>query len=167
MEALLGNFEARMLVRLLVSIILGAAVGFERDYVGKAAGMRTYALVSLGACLFTVISIFGVHHLETPPAIAVDDTSFRFSYNYDVTRIVSNIVVGIGFLGAGLIVFRGFRIEGLTTAAGLWVAAAIGTAAGFGLYLVGFVAAVLELAVFFLLKRVEPPEHPAGSENFR
>lgn len=154
-----------MLVRLLISGILGAAVGFERDYVGKAAGMRTYALVSLGACLFTVISLFGVRHIETPPAISIADPAFRFGYNYDVTRIVSNIVVGIGFLGAGLIVFRGFRIEGLTTAAGLWVAAAIGTAVGFGFYLIGVAAAVLELTIFFVLKRFEPsPRHSEPPE---
>ncbi|OHA50001.1 MAG: hypothetical protein A2991_01160 [Candidatus Terrybacteria bacterium RIFCSPLOWO2_01_FULL_58_14] len=146
--------DITMALRLLLAVALGAAVGFEREYVGKAAGFRTYALVSLGACLFTVVSLYGMTQLPTAPALG--DT---FRYNYDPTRIVSQIVVGIGFLGAGLIIFRGFRVEGLTTAAGLWVAAAIGTAVGFGFYALAAVAAALELTIFYLLKRVEPHEH--------
>lgn len=143
-----------MAFRLVLAVLLGALVGFEREYFGKAAGFRTYSLVSLGACLFTVLSIFGVTQLLQP-----GDYGGEFRYNYDPTRIVSQIVVGIGFLGAGLIIFRGFRIEGLTTAAGLWVAAAIGTAVGFGFYFVALVAAVLELFAFYVLKRAEPHEH--------
>lgn len=143
-----------MLGRLFLALLLGAAIGYEREYVGKSAGIRTYALVSVGACLFTLVSIFSISHVVIPDGL---DSSFR--YNYDPTRIVSQIVVGIGFLGAGLIIFRGFRVEGLTTAAGLWVAAAIGTSVGFGLYLLAVVASLLEVLIFFVLKRIEPHDH--------
>jgi putative Mg2+ transporter-C (MgtC) family protein len=98
-------------------------VGIEREYQGKEAGFRTYTLVSLGAALFTVISVESVVPFLGITGIIVDPS-----------RIVGQIVLGIGFLGAGLIVYRQSHVEGLTTAAGLWVAAAIGTAVGFHLY---------------------------------
>ncbi|OHA46628.1 MAG: hypothetical protein A3A80_02065 [Candidatus Terrybacteria bacterium RIFCSPLOWO2_01_FULL_44_24] len=146
--------EVESVFRLLLAAGLGAIVGIEREIVGKSAGLRTFSFVSLGACLFTIVSLLGINHLV--PLSETADPTFR--YNYDPTRIVSQIVVGIGFLGAGLIVFRGFRVEGLTTSAGLWVVAAIGTAIGFGMYLIGVVTAVLVVLIFFFLKRVEP-EH--------
>ena len=153
--------ELTMALRLFIAVLIGAAVGYEREYVGKAAGIRTYSLVCLGACLFTLISIFSIDAVRIPEGL---HSSFR--YNYDPTRIVSQIVVGIGFLGAGLIVFRGFRVEGLTTAAGLWVVAAIGTAIGFGFYFIALFAAFLELSTFYILKRIEPPDHRrTGSEE--
>ncbi|KKR47040.1 MAG: hypothetical protein A3A97_04160 [Candidatus Terrybacteria bacterium RIFCSPLOWO2_01_FULL_40_23] len=145
--------EIESVFRLFLATALGAIVGIEREIVGKSAGIRTFSFVSLGACLFTIVSLFGVNHLIPVTSDAVG-TAFR--YNYDPTRIISNIVVGIGFLGAGLIVFRGFRVEGLTTSAGLWVVAAIGTAVGFGMYIIASVTAILVVVIFFLLKRVEP-----------
>src|SRR3989338_8405557 len=148
--------EVESVFRLLLAAGLGAIVGIEREIVGKSAGLRTFSFVSLGACLFTIVSLLGINHLV--PLSETADPTFR--YNYDPTRIVSQIVVGIGFLGAGLIIFRGFRVEGLTTAAGLWVAAGIGTAVGFGFYAVAVVAALLELFIFYVLKRIEPHEHP-------
>ena len=148
--------DAVMALRLIVALILGAMVGYEREYVGKSAGVRTYSLVSLGACLFTLISLFGISQI---PDIAMPSTE-AFRLNYDVTRIVSQIVVGIGFLGAGIIIFRGSRIEGLTTAAGFWVAAAIGTTVGFGFYGLAVLTTVLVLFIFFIVKRFEPPDHP-------
>lgn len=151
LEVVQNTPELVMAFRVILATIFGAMVGFEREYVGKPAGVRTYALVAMGACIFTVLSIFGLLYLEQAPAGLGD----RFNYNYDPTRIVSNIVVGIGFLGAGIIIFRGVRIEGLTTAAGLWVAAAIGATVGFGLYLLALIVVALELIVFYILKRVD------------
>ena len=154
------NFEgislaATMAGRIVVAAILGALIGYEREYMGKAAGLRTYSLVSLGACLFTLISIFGVQNLPVP--IGVDSTYFR--HNYDASRIASQIVVGIGFLGAGLIIRRENHVEGLTTAAGLWVSAALGTAIGFGFYAIAGAATVVALAIFLFLKKIEPADH--------
>lgn len=102
---------------------MGGFVGIEREYKGKEAGFRTYTLVSLGAALFTITSVESFIPFLGATGIDVDPS-----------RIVGQIVLGIGFLGAGLIIFRQSHIEGLTTAAGLWVTAGIGTAIGFHLY---------------------------------
>lgn len=110
---------------------MGGSIGLQRKYVGRPAGMRTYALVCVGATLFTILSIQAFSQFATQPS------------NFDPSRIASNVVVGIGFIGAGLIIFRMGRIEGLTTAAGLWLTAAIGMAVGVKFYLVSIFAAFL------------------------
>lgn len=122
--------ELILLPRLLIATVLGGIIGYEREIHGRAAGIRTYAAVSLGAAMFTIINAH-VPNLS------------------DHTRIVSNIVTGIGFLGAGII-FRdaGNRlITGLTTAATLWATAAVGVAAGFGMYVIS----IFSMAILFLL----------------
>ena len=125
-------------LRLTVGLILGALIGFERELHRQPAGFRTHSLVSLGAALFTVVSAFGF----------AGDT-------VDPTRIAAQIVSGIGFIGAGTILqYRG-HIRGLTTAASLWSVAAIGTAAGAGLYLVAVIGTVLILIILSLLDSVE------------
>ncbi|OGZ62532.1 MAG: hypothetical protein A3H51_00770 [Candidatus Spechtbacteria bacterium RIFCSPLOWO2_02_FULL_38_8] len=105
-------------IQITLSFLLGGILGFQREYTGKDAGLRTYILVSVGATLFTILSKTGFDEFIT-------DAS-----RYDPSRIASNIVVGIGFLGAGVIIFKGNRISGLTTAAGLWTSATIGMAIG-------------------------------------
>lgn len=136
--------ELRMVFQLILSAGLGALVGMEREHVGKAAGLRTFALVSLGSALFTIISIDGFSFLEAQGSA------------YDPSRMAGQVVLGVGFIGAGLIVFRGYRVEGLTTASGLWVAAAIGVATGVGFYFIAVFTAVLVLAILYLLRRLEP-----------
>jgi len=113
-------------------------LGIERVLAHKTAGMRTYALVSLGAALFVVMSVSVVK-------------DFSGISNYDPLRVASQIVVGLGFLGAGVIIFRGERLSGLTTAAGLWVSGAIGAAAGFGLYAIAGFTTLLVLFIFSAL----------------
>lgn len=113
---------------LFLAAILGAIVGIQRQRLGKFAGMRTFALVSIGSALFTLVSING----------------FEFG---DPGRVASQIVTGIGFIGAGTILHRENQIEGLTTAAGLWVAAAIGMAVGVGWYLQSILAVVIVMTV--------------------
>jgi putative Mg2+ transporter-C (MgtC) family protein len=125
-------------LRLAVGLVLGAAIGFERELHRQPAGFRTHSLVALGAALFTVVSAFGF------PGEASDPT-----------RIAAQIVSGIGFIGAGTILqYRG-HIRGLTTAASLWSVAAIGTAAGAGLFAVAIVGTVLILVILSLLDNVE------------
>lgn len=131
-----------ILARLAVAMAFGLLVGFERLFAGKTAGMRTYALVSMGAALFVLTSV-----VVTSQYLGV--TSF------DPLRVASQVVVGIGFLGAGLIVFKGSRLTGLTSASGLWVAAGIGMASGFGLYGVALIATLLTLFVFTIMWYVE------------
>lgn len=126
-----------MILRFLLAVALGAAIGFQRERAGKAAGIRTHILVSSGAALFTLVSIYGF----TGAAV-------------DISRVAAGVVVGVGFIGAGVI-FRGLRKEGvagLTTAASMWAAAAIGLAAGTGMYLLSVIATAVTVGVLFLPK---------------
>ena len=130
--------ELNLALRLTIGLVLGAIIGFERELHRQPAGFRTHSLVALGAALFTVVSAFG----------------FSGS-NVDPTRIAAQIVSGIGFIGAGTILqYRG-HIRGLTTAASLWSVAAIGTAAGAGLFVVAITGTVLILVILSLLDQVE------------
>ena len=126
-------------LRLLLATVLGAIIGLQREMVHKPAGLRTHALICLGSALFTVVSIMG------------------FTGPVDPSRVAAGVVTGIGFLGAGVI-FRGMRGEshvvGLTTAASIWVTAAIGIAAGAGLYIIAPAVAVVTLIVL-LVPRVK------------
>lgn len=120
-----------MLVRLVVATALGALIGYERERAGKPAGVRTHGMVSLGAALFTVVSLYG------------------FDDPRDPARVAAQIVTGIGFLGAGAILHDGASVQGLTTAAALWVTAAVGMAVGVGMILMSLATTVL---VFVLLR---------------
>jgi putative Mg2+ transporter-C (MgtC) family protein len=126
-----------MILRFLLAVVLGAGIGYQRERSGKAAGMRTHILISSGAALFTLVSVYG----------------FTGS-TVDISRVAAGVVAGIGFIGAGVI-FRGFRgeeVAGLTTAASIWAAAAIGLAAGTGMYLISVIATAVIVGVLFLPK---------------
>jgi len=132
------------ILRILVAALLGGAVGLEREYRDKAAGFRTHFLVALGSALFMIISAYGF-------AEALTTTEHRL----DVSRIAAQVVSGIGFIGAGTIIFQKNVVRGLTTAASIWVTAAIGLACGAGMYVLAaaatmFVLLGLEAFNFFL-----------------
>jgi len=130
--------------QLILAVLLGGLVGLEREYNRKEAGLRTFALVSLGAAFFTIIAYEAVKiFFETPPV------------GFDPTRIIGQIVLGIGFLGAGLIIYKESRVEGLTTAAGLWVVAGIGAAVGTKLYLPAVFVTFLVITVLTGLRLAE------------
>lgn len=129
----------QMIYQLTLAAFLGMLVGLEREYHGKPAGLRTYMLVTVGAALFTIMSV---------------KSALGVPY-FDPSRIASQVVVGIGFIGGGLILVRGGRVEGLTTAAGLWATAAIGMAAGFGFYAIAIYTTVLVLFVLWVLRFLE------------
>lgn len=133
-----------MISRLLVAALLGGAVGFERERSGKVAGLRTHTLVSLGAALLSIISIKLFQVFPSVNGVA--------GYDY---HLIANIVVGIGFIGAGTILRRDNRIEGTTTAASLWVVSAIGIASGFGFYQEAVATAVVVYIVLAGLWLVE------------
>ncbi|HEX9608763.1 MAG TPA: MgtC/SapB family protein [Candidatus Paceibacterota bacterium] len=128
--------------QLITAMLLGMLVGAERAIAGKTAGMRTYALVSMGSALFTVISV-GI------------SAAYLGVVNFDPLRVAAGIITGIGFIGAGIIIFRESSLRGLTTAAGLWVAAGIGMAVGFKLYFIAVFASLLTLFVFTVMWFVE------------
>lgn len=126
-----------MLLRLLLAAALGAGIGYERERAQKAAGLRTHILISSGAALFTLVSIYGFD-----------------SGVVDPSRVASGVVAGVGFIGAGVIFRggRGDRVAGITTAATIWVAAAIGLTAGAGMYLLSAVATGITVGVLRLPK---------------
>jgi len=133
-----------VLLRLCVAVALGAAIGLERERVESAAGLRTHALVSLGAALAVISSSFGFRDVVHAPNIVLDPS-----------RIAAQVLSGIGFLGAGVIIFRKEIIRGLTTAASLWVVAAVGLAVGGGLYLAAALTTALALAILAVMKPLE------------
>src|SRR3989338_8054419 len=135
---LFAVFQWELMLRLSFAVFLGLLVGAERSRVGKRAGMRTYALVSLGAAFFIIIA---------------GSVSFKYSetFVFDPLRVASQIVVGIGFLGAGVIFVQRQVLTGLTTAAGLWVVAGIGVAYGYGLYAIASFVTFIVLFIFEVL----------------
>jgi len=142
MQQLIAN-NSDIVLRLGLALGLGMIIGVERVLRGKSAGMRTYAMVSMGSALFVIIS-----EIVRQGAQAT---------NVDALRMASNIIVGVGFLGSGLIVLRGQRLVGLTTASGLWVSAGIGVAAGFGFFSLAAITTVLTIFIFAILFFVEEP----------
>jgi putative Mg2+ transporter-C (MgtC) family protein len=152
----LNSWEA--LGRLAVAGGLGALVGFERELRDREAGIRTHLLVSLGSALFTIVSAYGFHSFLAHGGSVV---------RADPTRIAAQIVTGIGFLGAGAIIREGLSVRGLTTAATLWVVAAIGMASGAGYYwpavattgLTIFALWPLRVIGYELIERVKPEEN--------
>lgn len=129
-------------IGLFLAVLFGAILGVERNLSGKMAGMRTYSLVSMGSALFVDIS-----RLVIAQSVAGSD--------YDPLRLAAQIITGIGFIGAGLVVLRGGHLTGVTTAAGLWVSAGVGMACGFGLYTLALFAVGLSLVIFTVLWVVE------------
>ena len=133
----LAQFDMAIVKQLLLATLLGGIVGFERERSGKVAGLRTHTLVSLGAALLSIISIRLYQMYPSVNGVS------GFDYH-----LIANVVVGIGFIGAGTILRRENKIEGTTTAASLWVVAAVGMAVGIGLY---FEAIVTTLIVYTVL----------------
>lgn len=130
-------------LRMLTAMMLGMLLGLERSIAHKDAGMRTYALVSLGSSLFIIIALLG-------------SSSFTEMFTgTDPMRVAASIVTGVGFIGAGVVFQVKDQLSGLTTAAGLWVAAAIGMAVGFGFYYIAIYATVLALLAFTLVWYIE------------
>jgi len=146
--------NVEIIIRLAVAVGLGLAIGLERVLVHKEAGMKTHALVAMGSALFVIIS----------ELIAI---RYGNVAGFDPTRIASQIIVGIGFLGAGSIILQGNKLMGLTTAGGLWVTAGVGMAAGFGFYSLAVIATVLILFVLIVVYKFEKPIRELSEETDR
>ncbi len=128
-EQLFG--ELHSLLNILLAVVLGFAIGYERKLRYKEAGIRTHTIVCVGSALIMVVSKYGFSDIQ----------------EYDASRVAAQIVSGIGFLGAGIIIYRKHEIHGLTTAAGVWATAGVGMAAGAGMYVVAAGAAVVIIGV--------------------
>ena len=149
-----------LVLRILVAAVLGGLVGLERELSDQPAGLRTHILVVLGACLFALVGAYGLESF----------TSGEATIRSDPTRIAAQVVSGIGFLGAGAILRDGLNIRGLTTAAALWVTAAIGVAVGLGYWVGASVTVAAVLIALLGLKRVERfllPRLRRGMYRFR
>ncbi|MBE5907449.1 MAG: MgtC/SapB family protein [Lachnospiraceae bacterium] len=131
-----NQMEVEFLIRLGLTCVCGLLVGIERTRQQKAAGMRTYLIVAIGACVYAIVSKYGFVDVVGKGAVHVD-----------VSRVCSSIVSGVGFLGAGTIFMREDRIEGLSTSAGIWGIAAVGTAIGIGMYFPAVATTVIILLV--------------------
>ncbi|MBD2870900.1 MgtC/SapB family protein [Paenibacillus arenilitoris] len=136
--------ELHILIRLLLAVLLGGLVGFEREQSNHAAGFRTNILVCLGSCLLMLLSMYGF-------AAFVDEPNVRV----DPARLAAAVITGIGFLGAGTILFTGKSITGLTTAASLWVVSAVGLAVGAGFYFASGVTTIMVLVTLWAFNKLE------------
>ncbi len=140
-----GDFYVLVFIRVMMAIILAAILGIERELTGKVAGLRTHILVSAGACVFTLLSIYGFKMHITEGISGINDPA----------RIGAQIITGIGFIGAGTIMRTGSNILGITTAATLWMSAAIGMASGCGMFAIGTLAALSTLLVLIAIRQFE------------
>ena len=145
-----------LVLRLVVAAVLGGLVGLERERLEWAAGMRTHALVSLGSALFMVVSIFGFSDILNEQHVILDPS-----------RVAAHVASGIGFIGAGTIIFRREIVKGLTTAASIWAVAAVGLAVGGGMFLAAISATLLALALLVLARPVKQRLFPNRKEARR
>ena len=149
--------------KFLVGLVLGFALGLERELTNKYACLRTHILVTLGACIFTIISIYGF------PTFAQGDNVILHQATgiRDTSRVAAQIVTGIGFIGAGTVLRNGPMVFGLTTAATLWIAASIGMACGSGMYVVATLATFASVLVLTLIRVFERKVLNCSSKNIR
>ena len=140
------SLPLQLVIRLLAAVLLGALIGYEREFRAKNAGVRTHIMVALGAALFMIISQHG----------------FPDAAKFDAARIAAGVVTGVGFLGGGVIMHQGFNIKGITTAALIWTAAALGLSVGYGFYIPAVVVFVLVILTLPLFKKIERTYFPAS-----
>lgn len=143
--------DLEMLARLLAAAALGSLIGFERERLLWAAGIRTHMLVCVGSCLIMLVSQYGFSNILSRPNVVLDPS-----------RIAAQVVTGIGFLGAGSIIARGEIVKGLTTAASIWTVAAIGLAVGGGLYLAAGASTII---ILIILAGIKPLEEAYRARN--
>lgn len=161
MESLGYIFDINLVIRVLSALLLGFAIGLEREMTNKYAGLRTNILVCLGACIFTIISIYGFPTFATGDNVIVSQaTGVR-----DTARIAAQIVAGIGFIGGGTVLRHGANVFGLTTAATLWVSAAVGMACGTGMYGLALVATILSIMILVSVRLFEKNVLVSSTKN--
>lgn len=136
--------EIEIFYQLILALILGGLIGLDREIKRKEAGLQTYSLVAVGTCLFTIIAFKMADSIGNGTSVVIDPV-----------RIIQAVAIGIGFVGAGAIFRHGAGVMGLTTAAGLWVTAAIGISVGAKLYVVSIVATALALFILIVLGLLE------------
>ncbi len=159
---ILTHYNIDLFMRIFSAIALGFILGIEREITNKYAGLRTHILVCLGACVFTILSIYGF-----PAMIYEDIPNYRPTGIRDTARVAAQVVTGIGFIGAGTVLRNGPTVFGLTTAATLFVAASIGMACGAGMYGIAVSASVLSVAILTLIRIFERKVLNKSVKNIR
>jgi len=147
-----------IIVKIVSALLLGFAIGLEREMTNKYAGLRTNILVCLGACIFTIISIYGFPEVS----VTGDELGTR-----DTARVAAQVVTGIGFIGGGTVLRHGATVFGLTTAATLWVSAAVGMACGAGMYVLALFATILSILVLVSVRFFEKNVLISSTKNTR
>jgi len=147
--------DVDILLRIIFAIILGSAIGLEREITNKSAGLRTQIMVCLGACIFTILSIYGFSTAVTLYPLG------------DPARVAAQIITGIGFIGAGTVLRQGLTVTGLTTASTLWIVAAIGMACGCGKISLAVASTVLAVAILVLIRIFEVKIMPHNTKHQR
>jgi putative Mg2+ transporter-C (MgtC) family protein len=148
-------FELEMVLRLLLAAVLGGLIGAERERrVNRGAGLRTHALVCVASALVMIVSAYGFNSVLSPGRIVLDPS-----------RVAAQVISGVGFLGAGIIIFRRSAVRGLTTAASIWAVAAVGLAAGCGLYISACAGTAIMWVILTVLKKVEQRFFPQRQLN--
>lgn len=142
-----SNIDSNIVIlfRIILATLLAFIPGIERELTGKFAGLRTHILVSLGACVFTILSIYGFKMHIVAGVVGTNDPA----------RIAAQVITGIGFIGAGTVMRHGTSVSGITTAATLWICAAIGMSCGCGEYITALLASLTTLVVLILIRRLE------------
>lgn len=148
-----GTDLAVIALRLVVAVLLAAAIGLDREVRGRSAGLRTHMMVGLGS------AAFGLLATRILPLVSA---SGEVITTLDPIRIIAAVIGGVGFLGAGAIIQTGSGVRGLTTAAGLWVTASIGLATGLGMYLLAAVITLLGFVIVSIVRLAEPDEETTG-----
>ena len=156
MEQIIPVFDWNICLRIISAVLLGSAIGLEREMSNKYAGLRTNMLVCLGACVFTLISIYGF------PMVAISGMEYG---TRDTARVAAQVVTGIGFIGGGTVLRHGATVFGLTTAATLFAVASIGMACGAGMYGTAIVTTVIAIIVLAFIGFIERRILPAGTKN--
>ncbi len=152
---------SQMLIRLVVAMALGAIIGLERERVGKEVGVRTAMTVSAGAALFSITGLM----LPYVVATSVDNLSEVIARNGGFLNVIANIVVGIGFLGAGIIIKNEDRVHGLTSAAVVWLTAAVGVLAGIGLLKFATAATLIMVVSLYVLRKLNIADKVRAQES--
>ena len=156
MEVLTAIFDPTIIMRVLAATLLGFAIGLEREITNKYAGLRTNILVCVGACVFTVLSIYAF------PTVVTDDYANGIR---DTARVAAQVVTGIGFIGGGTVLRHGANVFGLTTAATLWMAASIGMACGAGMYGLAIMATIISILVLVSVRFFEKSVLVSSTKN--
>ncbi len=158
MHDILNCFSADNLdffLRIICSIVLGSLIGIERELTNKSAGLRTQIMVCMGACIFTILSIYGFSKAVTLYPLG------------DPSRVAAQIITGIGFIGAGTVLRQGLTVTGLTTASTLWIVAAIGMACGCGKISIAVISTLFAVAILVLIRIVEIKIIPGNLKHLR